>query len=282
MIPLPAYIAHLQPNLGAGYTDFRYAIAFYIGHGSEPDLWTMDQKAELHRDIQEAYRELLYPPTMPGEMTPHVWSFLQPWTTLTTTEDDYDQTLPADFGSFVGQYMLWPEGQGYSPPYRTNPTNIMALRQHRSTSGRPQCFAIHSRAQTSGLQQRQEVLWYPTPDDEYVLNYPYAVLTGKLSRTNPYPLGGPRMAQLMIEACKAVGEAKRDGVRGDQWGRFLANLHSAIRMDKATNTSPTVGQMRGASINIMGLQQTRPNTSYYFGPSVSAHNLVDGAYTLET
>lgn len=282
MIPLPAYLAQQTTNLVAGYTDFMLELAAFLGYGVEPGEWTSSQRAEMARDIQEAYRWCLYPKTIPNDKIPHVWSFLEQTTTLTTAADDYDYTLPADFGSFVGQYMFWPEGSGYDPPYRTNESDILFRRQHRSTTGRPQMFAIRWKSRTSGLSQRQEVLLFPEPDDAYTLTYTYAVLTGKLSTTNPYPLGGPRMAQLVMEACKAIGEAKKNGQRGDQWAIFLESLMSAIQMDSGTNTPRTVGVMRGAGLNLGSLQSKRPTTSYYYGPWVSANNLVDGQYTLES
>ena len=84
-----------------------------------------------------------------------------------------------------------------------------------------------------------------TPDTAYNLGYEYAVLTNKLSKRNPYPLGGPRITQLMTEACKAVGEAKKNGKRGDQWNIFREQLTDAIAMDASTLTDRTVGVMRG-------------------------------------
>jgi hypothetical protein len=275
MIPLPVYIAAAQPNLAAGYDDFVLADAQYAGLGTDVDLWTTSQVAELDRDVQEAYGWCLYPQTIPGERVPHVWTWTEQTTTLTTVLAQYNYTLPADFGSLCGQYMYWPSGSAYDPPYRTNDGDILFNRQHSTTSGRPQFFAIRWLAQTAGLNQRQEVIFWPTPDAEYVLTYRYAVLTGRLSKTNPYPLGGPRMAVLMREACKAIGETKKNGVRGDQWGMFMAALQSAIQLDKGTNTTPTVGMMRGSGYGDCYPRGVSGTAKYYFGPNAA------GAYSLE-
>jgi hypothetical protein len=263
------------PSLIAGFADFKGADALFAGWGTDATLWTTAQSLELDNDVNEAYRWVLYPQSIPGERIPHTWTFMEQPTTVLTQNGTYNYTLPSDFGSFVGQYMIWPLGDAYDPPHRTSDTDILMLRQHRSTSGRPQCFALRWLPQSPGLNQRQEVIFWPTPDAAYTFTYVYAILPGKLMATNPYPLGGPRISQLMIEACKAIGEVKKNGARGDQWNLFIASLQSAIQLDKGTNTTPTVGMMRGSGGDGRYLQQKRPTTSYYFGPSAA------GLYTLE-
>jgi hypothetical protein len=274
------YILPTQPpSLIAGYDDFRLLMSEFLGYGDDSSLWTTSQDAELTRRVEEAYRYCLYPSTIPGERIPHVWNFLEQITTLTTVSDDYDYTLPADFGSMFGDF-TFALGTGYGPVKRTSEQTIRTSRQYRDRTGRPEHFALRWRTQTSGMNQQQEVLFWPTPDGTYTLTYQYAILPGLLSKKNPYPLGGPRMSQLMIEACKAVGETVKNGQRGDQWNIFREELMATIQMDKGTNSDPTVGFMRDANIGPV----RRPvisSVSYYYGPWVGPNNLVDGSYTLE-
>ena len=275
MIPLPLYLSPWQPNLLVHYNDFKRAAGLACGWGADDDLWTAAQSSELDRDVQEAYRWILYPQTIPGERIPHTWSWMEQTTTIVTTSGTYNYTFPQDFGSFVGKFMLWPSGSGYDPPYRTNDTEILLLRQHRTTTGRPERFAIRWLAQTQGSNQRQEVIFWPTPDATYTITYRYSILIGPLSTANPYPLGGPRTAQVLLEACRAIGEYKKNGARTDSWGVFITALQSAIMLDKGTNTTPTVGVMRGADYGYGRLQRRRTGPSYYAGP------YADGSYVLE-
>jgi hypothetical protein len=268
MVPLYPYLAHFQPNLLAGWSDFRSELAAWLGYGFDSSQWTADEILELNRHIQEAYRWILYPQTIPGEKTPHTWSWLEQTTTLTTTADDYDYTMPADYGSFVGHFLIWGSGVSYDPVWRTNDTDILLKRQFSEMDGRPQCFALRWAAQVAGSNQRQEIILYPTPDAEYTLIYKYAVLTGPLSETNPYPLGGPRMSQLMMEAVKAIGETKKNGQRGDQWNVFVMQMQSAIALDKGTNTTRTLGMMAGSPRHNYG-PRTSGAASFYFGPDAS-------------
>lgn len=272
MIPFPIYLTSIQDNLQVGFNDFRREIALYAGWGADSSLWTNDQILELERDVQDAYRWVLYPQRLPDERVPHTWTFLEQSTTLSLTSSTWQYTLPVDFGSFVGQHMEFSADTGYAPMMRVDPGKILAARSQSTTSGKPTHFALRWTTQTAGSTQRQEVIIHPPADASYTVNYTYAVLVGKLSESNPYPVGGARIGQLMIEACKAVGEAKKNGQRGDQWNMFMASLQSAIALDKGTNTPTTLGMMRGG----YGYALRRPmsSVSYYSGPDSS------GNYTL--
>ena len=153
-------------------------------------------------------------------------------------------TLPADFGSMHSKYLTYPSETGFIPVERTSAQDIRERNQQSSQTNQPWLYATEWEPQTPGLSQRQRLFFYPTPDQAYTFSYSYAVIAGRLSKTNPYPLGGPRMSQVMVEACKAVGEAKKNGSRGDQWNIFREALGDAISLDASSNTERTVGLMR--------------------------------------
>ena len=243
MIPLPVYIAALQPNLLVGYNEFRLEMSAYIGYGQDISLWTSEEDAELDRNVQEAYRYILYPSRLPGGGIPHVWSWARQIASIVTVSGTDDYTLPADFGSMHRRFLTYGTNTYWLPIERTSMQQIRELNQWSSQTSRPWLYALEWQPQTAGLNQRQQITFYPTPDGEYTLSYEYAILTGKLSKTNPFPLGGPRISQLMIEACKAVGEAKKNGARGDQWNIFKEELSDAIALDASTLTERTVGRM---------------------------------------
>lgn len=243
MIPLPVYIAALQPNLLVGYDEFRLEMSAYIGYGQDISLWTGEEDSELDRNIQEAYRYILYPSRIPGGGITHVWSWLRQVGSVVTVSGTDTYTLAADFGSMHTRFLTYGVNTYWLPIERTSAQDLRERKQWSSQTSRPWLYALEWEPQTAGLNQRQRIIFYPTPDDAYTLSYEYAVLTGKLSKTNPFPLGGPRISQLMIEACKAVGEAKKNGARGDQWNIFKEELGVAIALDAATLTERTVGKM---------------------------------------
>lgn len=258
MVPLPVYLAHYVPNLLSGWSDFRRETALFAGWTTDPDNWTTDQTAEVNRNVQEAYRHIL---------GAHQWTCLEQTTTLSLVASDYDYTLPNDFGSLVGQYMIWGSGQSYDPVFLVGQQDILMERSQSTRTGRPEKFAIRWAAQVAGASQRREAIFWPTPDTTYTLTYQYAVLTGYLSETNPYPVGGPRMTQLMFEACRAYGETIKNGARGDQWNVYMQELQAAVQMDKHTNTERTVGMMRGT--DAVRLTRSLGEVTYYYGPDAS-------------
>lgn len=231
------------PSLLAGYPDFLLAVAEYVGYGTDLALWTAQQQAELDRDVQDTYRMILHPARPSGTGLAHKWSFLLQLATLTTTNGTSTYTLPADFASIHGQVLTYPADFGFVTIKPTTALDIRERLQYSSQSGKPYFYATRWAAQVSGYNQRQEIVLYPTPDAAYVLTYQYAKVVEKLSMANPYPLGGMPMSQLMLEGCKAVGEAKKNGSRGDQWNIFERLLMDAIATDASTLTERTVGGM---------------------------------------
>ena len=330
-----------EPTTLLGYDDFVQEMSYHLGGGADVSLLDSEETDRIDRDVQTAYRWILYPSSLPGEGIPHTWSWLTQTktlnafgdasataaagltTTLTATTatfspemvgqtivftasgNEYTITaytsstivtvnstaaadsstaftittdgnclLPDDFGSFIGQFMAWPAGSPYSPPYKVDPMTILQLRAQSNMSNRPQMFALRWRSQSSGANQKQELVFYPLPDADYVFTYQYAILVNKLSTTNPYPLGGARISQLMMEACKALAAKTVDGYRSDQWESFRSSLKDAIEKDKADATPPTVGFMRGTDYRSFVSSRNSSTIAYYAGPDSG------GNYTL--
>lgn len=233
------------PDLIAGYTDFETDLAVHLGYTADPDNWTTVERAELKREINKAYRYILYPSKIPGMSMPHTWSWMRRQTTIATVASQETYTLPSDFGAMNGEKMQYASETGWLEVQRTSIQDIRRRKMWTEYEEKPFLFAVTWAAPVGGLVQRQELTLYPTPDDAYTLHYEFSVLADALSETRPYPLGGPRISQLMVEACKAVGEETKNGQRGDQWNVFRESLADAIALDAHTLTETTVGMMRG-------------------------------------
>lgn len=233
MIAILFNLAEQPPSLIAGYEDFVRECAIAANYGSDESQYTTEEIRWLDESVQEAYRYI---------QRASLWSWKRSTTTLTTVASDNDYTLPADVGSVQGD-ITYAANEGFTHIKRTSPLDIRKRLQQSSQTAQPWLYTVRWRAQTSGSNQRQEMLLYPTPDDAYVLTYEYAVIIGKLSATNPYPLGGPAISQLMIEMCRAVGEAKKNGGRGPQWDLADMAMAVAIGEDNSTLTERTVGMM---------------------------------------
>lgn len=282
MIPLVLYLSTPPtPGLLLSYTDFRLELAERLGYGADSDWWETSfpgSTAELHRLVNQAYRWCLYPHTLPDERVTHVWTFLQRDGSLTFAADDYQYDTPTDFASFVGEEMWWSSPSASSQRMRrVDVDTIRRKRQYfQSSTAYPQLFAIDWNYPSVGQAQTAKIIVHPTPSAASTVNYRYAFNPDALSTTNPYPLGGQRMSQLVLEASAALGEFKKNGSRGDSWGVFREQLDSTIRMDKHTQTTTTVGMMRGSD-RLRFADPYLGESQYYERSGVDGFVLLEGA-----
>jgi hypothetical protein len=157
-----------------------------------------------------------------------------------TLEHSGDYDLPDDFGAVDGDFTFAPsEG---SPSIRiVGEGQIRAYRQHNAGRSRPRYAAIRPKASDGTSGQRFEVLFAPTPDIEYVLQYRYTVLLNKLTADNPYPVGGMTHAETILASCLAVAEQRGDDEKGIRWERFIERLTASISMDQKAGTPDYFG-----------------------------------------
>ena len=103
----------------------------------------------------------------------------------------------------------------------------------------------------SGEGQRMEVVFYPTPDSVYTLNYQYEAYNGKISEANPYPLGGMRHSELVLESCLAVAEQRANDDAGAHTQAFRSMLASSLAFDRKQGAKSygQIGQPRDVSVD---------------------------------
>jgi hypothetical protein len=141
-------------------------------------------------------------------------------------------TLPIDFGRIVGDLNFQPN-LFTRPVVVVSEAKIQALLQDYTDEGAPRYAAIRYVASEYGDHgQMQEIVFWPIPDDSYVLTYRYEAYNGRLSDTNTFPLGGMKHSELITESCLAVAEQRSNDERGLHTERFMALLASAIAQDR--------------------------------------------------
>jgi hypothetical protein len=109
---------------------------------------------------------------------------------------------------------------------------IRELLQRSTSVGRPQFAAIRQSGSTGSAGQRQDVLWWPIPDAIYVLTYRYEAYAGKLTSGLPWPLGGMRHSEVILESCLAIAEQRANDERGIHTEAFMRLLPAAIAQDR--------------------------------------------------
>ncbi len=239
-------------TLSLTFTDMKGAVGEFLNYGYDSTNWSTNQAAQIERLVQAGYRQFLYPPATEGIAPGYEWSFLKPVTTITTVDEDQDQDLPDDFGRLIQGFVFAVDEQTPTIIADVGEAKIRELRQRFDESGCPRVAAVRIKAGTGSAGQRREVMWYPEPDDAYVLSYRYEAYTGKLTAALPYPLGGMEHGQVILMSCLAAAEAIREDTRGVHWDNFVRNLIPSILRDKRQGTKfygevGTVGEYDNSS-----------------------------------
>lgn len=230
-----------ESTLSLSYPDFLQEVGYFCTFGRDTGAYTADQASLVDALIRDGYSQFLFPPVLEGETQVHVWSFLHPWSTVTTASGTEDYDLPDDFGGVVGDMSL-DDGSLHAPIVRRSQGQIEALRTQAPEEGRPKAFAIRPKVSTGATGQRFEVMFWPEPDGIHVIDYRYARLIGKLTTLLPYPLGGASHGRTVLASCLAMAELRVKEIhQGAQWGSFMELLKSSIRMDRQLMTPDKLG-----------------------------------------
>lgn len=204
--------------------------ACWLIYGKASDDVTDAEKAKADEAVNDGYRQFLYPPAVGDIAEGYEWGFLRPTTTLTTTADEEDQDLPDDFDSLIDGFTYEAGAQMPTVHADVGEGTIRRLREQSDESGYPRVAAIRWKSSDLSEGQRQEVMWYPTPDDEYTFSYRYQALVDKLT-TGKYPLGAMKHAETLRLSVLAAAEAQMNDEYGKHWENFLHALKSSIKRD---------------------------------------------------
>ena len=187
-----------EPSSSVGKTEIDQHIAFFLGYSRTSASWDTLQTANVNaaRDygVHRFYSET-------------DWNFMSPFTTITTTINDYDQALPDDFGSMRGDAFTYASSLGYAPITMTSVGRINEMRTAGTSSGIITHAAISPITQDGSAGQRWQVLWHNPPSAAFVLTYRYNVNRDALSASYPYHAGGNVMRNCVLEACLAAAES---------------------------------------------------------------------------
>ena len=237
-----------ESTLSIGLPELREEVAYFLGYGRNSANWSEGRQAEIDTIIQSGVRRVYYPQPVIDQRNPatmemlgYEWSWLRPTTTLEIEAAAADYDLPDDFGRLVGAF-CYAEDKHLSPVRKTSVGRLLEMRAAASESGAPRYVAIRYKVEDRSSGQRQEALFYPTPDNDWTLHYEYEAYSGALSEDYPYPLGGMKLAELYIESCLAVAESRLTDEIGQHGAQYQLLLADAISRDKK-NDAQNYGQM---------------------------------------
>jgi hypothetical protein len=173
-------------------------------------------------------------PSDDGDSDTNAW-------TPTEIADTSKFDLPDDLGRLVGS-LHFPANE-YRQSVGIVPIGqLLEMRAINAYTSAPRYAATRYKPSDGAGGQRQEILFFPQPDQAFVMSYEYEAYSGALSESYPYPLGGMQLAELYIESCLAVAESRLDDEIGIHAAQYQALLVDAIARD-GKRDARSFGQM---------------------------------------
>lgn len=158
----------------------------------------------------------------------------------------FEYDLPTGFEAIEGPFTYEPGKSDYYPPveYRHD-DEIRRMLQDDQYTDRPQFFSVRTVEFDATVGSLRKLVFYPTPDDAYVLSARMQLRPVAIDDTNEYPIGAEILSQVILEACLAAAERNFDDGNGVHTKRFFELLPAAIQADKEAASPTHLGPDRG-------------------------------------
>ena len=230
----------MESTLTLTRSKLRSQVGFFLGWGYGPDFggsdWSDDQVVAIDDAVASGLRRFYFPEQPQGGF--YDWSFLRPTTTQFFPADNNTIILPDDFGGVQGVVTVATVGSGtglvWWPLLTTNEAAIRLLfANFPNATGRPTQVAVSPlKGTTINQGQRYQMLCYPTPDQEYQIQFQYTILPDALTLNTPIPYGGAQHAETILESCLAVAEERLDDQKTTHADSFLRRLNASMAQDR--------------------------------------------------
>jgi hypothetical protein len=158
-----------------------------------------------------------------------------------SAQRDYD--LPDDFGAING-ILTFASTNYYNPIKIVGEGEIRNMRTGNVSTSFPYYAAIRSKNITGAVGQRQEIMFYPSPNGTYTLSYAYTPLPFNLTGSLTYPYGGEIHGQTIEASCLAEAEQFLGDEKGTRWSDFMQKLQTSVTLDRKNFTPEFLGKNR--------------------------------------
>ena len=226
-----------ESTLTLCYIELMSDVSYFLWGKTDATQLTSKQWDVCDACVQAGYRQFLFPPAIEGASAGYEWTFMRPVSSIDTVADTADQEMPENFGRLIGNgFTFAADSQVPSVLADVGEGHIRRLRQAGSETGRPRVAGLRRVNNENAEAQRWEVMWHPTPDAVYTLEFRFGVLVEALTETNEkvYPLGGLMHADTLRSSCLAAADARvNDVLDGVKYQDFIRRVAASIVRDKA-------------------------------------------------
>lgn len=218
-----------ESTLAITRSELQIAIADFAQLGRAVPTDT-DDLARVNQAIKTGLRRVYWPHLVLGEGSAHEWSWMRPVMTFSTVADFEAYQLPSDFGGIEGD-ITFAEGQAYRLIRIRGENFIRQLQQNNIGTGIPKYAATRPLKSGFGGQRYELILW-PTPNGVYDLTFRYNINPNALASTNDYPLGGPALAETILQSCRAAADQVFNDNVGAEHSLFIEQLKVSVSLDR--------------------------------------------------
>lgn len=228
--------------------DLLRRIGRKLGYSRTPSALTSTQLVDATDVLNDSLRRFYEPDILPGEREKHQWSFLKPTKPFAFVENEYRFDLPEDFSMLDGP-ITYARGDEtvFSAIAIVGVHKINKLQQQNDSAARPVMAAIQVKTPSQVGSTRQELLVYPTSDDDYEVSLTYKINPYSLDYDTSLPLGGQAHVQTIIAACLAECAVFDELTDGQDEARFIERLRASISHDRRLSAPETLGIDRDTS-----------------------------------
>lgn len=222
-------------NLAITLKELSVIVANDRGYSRDPNQWTASQTFVIDQVVTSGVAQVYSPPPVNGEKIAPDWTFLKPITQVSLPAGSQQIRMPEDFGSVDGPIAVMADATTSQPWWIEwrNEALIYQLYQATPQITGPPRFAAETvlRNIDPPAGQARGLIFFPIPDQDYILQIKYSIIPERLSGAQPYAYGGARYRELFIASCLATAEQRFDNVMGVMTKKFNDMLLAAVSED---------------------------------------------------
>lgn len=149
--------------------------------------------------------------------------------------------LPDNFGGMNGQIFTFVPDEASHGVRIISEEQLRLLVQNNDTTGTPVYATIRPVSTTGVSGQRYEAIFYPRPDEAYVLYYKYQILPNALTSSLIYPLGGMPHSETVLQSCLAIAEQRIEEEEGLHTRKYYERLETSVSYDLNMSVPTNLG-----------------------------------------
>jgi len=222
-------------NLHLTYVELYTRVSNFLGltdYGTAPTSTDLTLCQDI---VARGYRQFLYAVNLrTGKI--HQWNFLKKFYTFTAIADKWKYAVPEDFSELASP-IFFDSSELQPNLVKQSAEQILSMRSDVLTNEWPQFYAITPSTYDIELGTTYELWLYPTPDQNYTMNYFYRFDPLKLSATTDLTVGGIRVCEAILESCLGVAETQEeDNTSTHHQAEAVKLIQALITSDTITDT----------------------------------------------